>query len=130
MAEIGAVARQFQEQGLIVVDGKAEKYTDKGREMEKIEPFNPEQLELEIMELAISDLVIENGIAEIYTEKADFIDVRKQVVALGYHIAEADLHYFADTTISLEGEEMERFLRMYETLSEDDDVDHVYHNVK
>lgn len=106
------------------------KYEDKGREMEKVDPFDAEQLELEVMELSISDLSIETDIAEIYTEKADFIEVRKQISALGYHIAEADLHYFADTTVTLQGEEEEKFRKIYEALEEDDDVDRVYHNVQ
>ena len=59
MAEIGSVAWQFQEKGLIVIDGNSVKYEDKGREMEKVDPFNAEKLELEIMELPISDISIE-----------------------------------------------------------------------
>ena len=55
--------------------------------------------------------------------------MRKQISALGYHITEADLHYFADNVVSLSAEDLERFMRMYEALEEDDDVDHVYHNV-
>ncbi|GHV27109.1 putative transcriptional regulatory protein [Bacteroidia bacterium] len=129
MAEIGAVARQFQEKGLIVIDGVSIKYEDKGREMEKVEPFDTDKLEMEVMELAISDVSIEEGTAEVYTEKADFITVRKQIADLGYHIAEADLHYFADNTVSLTGEDLERFERISDALEEDDDVDHVYHNV-
>ncbi|MDR0860638.1 MAG: YebC/PmpR family DNA-binding transcriptional regulator [Candidatus Peribacteria bacterium] len=129
MAEIGAVARQFQEKGLIVIDGVSIKYEDKGREMEKVEPFDADKLEMEVMELAISDVAIEDGTAEVYTEKADFITVRKQIAELGYHIAEADLHYFADNTVNLTGEDLERFERISDALEEDDDVDHVYHNV-
>jgi transcriptional/translational regulatory protein YebC/TACO1 len=130
MAEMGAVAWQFQEKGWIVVDGISVKYEDKGREMEKIEPFNMEKIELEIMELAISDISFEAGITEILTEKADFMEVRNQIIALGYHIAEADIYYFAENTVSLSGGEKEKFMRIYEALLEDDDVDHVYHNVE
>jgi transcriptional/translational regulatory protein YebC/TACO1 len=112
-----------------VIDGVSIKYEDKGREMEKVEAFDEEKLALEVMELPISDVSVEKEIAEVYTEKADFIEVRKQISALGYHIAEADLHYFADNMITLQGEDFEKFMRMYEALAEDDDVDHVYHNV-
>lgn len=129
MAEIGSVAWQFQEKGLIIIDGVAHKYEDKGREMEKVDSFDPETLEMEMMELAISDLVIESGVAEIYTEKTDFIEVRKQIIALGYHISESDLHFFADNTVTLSGESLDIFTAILENLQEDDDVDHVYHNV-
>ncbi len=82
-----------------------------------------------MMELAISDITIEGETAEVYTEKADFITVRKQIAELGYHIAEADLHFFADTTVDLQGEDLEKFMKILDTLEEDDDVDRVYHNV-
>ena len=129
MAEIWAVSRQFQEKGLIVIDGISINYEDKGRSMEKVEPFDAEKLELEIIELPINDISIEEWIAEVYTEKTNFIEIRKQISALGYHIAEADLHYFADTTITLQEEEGEKFRKIIETLEEDEEVDHVYHNV-
>jgi YebC/PmpR family DNA-binding regulatory protein len=129
MAEIGSVAWQFQEKGLIVIDGVSHMYADKGREMEKVEPFDAEKLELEVMELPITDINVEGQVAEVFMEKADFIGVRKQISKLGYHIAEADLHYFADTMITLTGDDLEKFMRIFEALAEDDDVDHVYHNV-
>ena len=75
MAEIGAVSRQFKEQGLIVIDGKTEIIEDKGRQLEKITPFDPETLEMEIMELPIEDLHIEGQTAEVYSSKNDFIEV-------------------------------------------------------
>lgn len=130
MAEIGSVAWQFQEKGLIVIDGISHLIVDKGREIEKVEPFDPQQVELDIMELPISDLSIEASSVEVFTEKADFITVRTQIVALGYHIAEADLHFFADTLVDLSGEALETFMKILEQLEDDDDVDRVYHNVR
>ncbi|MDD2537447.1 MAG: YebC/PmpR family DNA-binding transcriptional regulator [Candidatus Absconditabacteria bacterium] len=130
MAEIGSVAWQFQDKGFIVIDGKAIKYEDKGREMEKVEPFDAEELEMELLELPITDLSIEDGVAEVYTSKTDFIEVRKQVVGLGYHITESDLHYFADNMVTLSSEDLEIFQKIVDGLEEDDDVDAVYHNVE
>ncbi|MBO4203412.1 YebC/PmpR family DNA-binding transcriptional regulator [bacterium] len=80
------------------------------------------------MELAISDVIIEGQTAEVYTDKADFITVRKQIAELGYHIAEADLHFFADNTVDLSGEDLEKFMKILDALEEDDDVEKVYHN--
>lgn len=129
MAEIGAVSRQFKEQGLIVIDGKTEIIEDKGRQLEKITPFDPETLEIEIMELPIEDLHIEGQTAEVYSSKNDFIEVRKAIAELGYHIAEADIHFFADNQISLSGEDREIFDHILEALNDDEDVDQVYHNL-
>lgn len=129
MAEIGAVAWQFKEQGVIVIDGMTEIVEDKGRQLEKITPFNAEELELQVMELAIEDLSIEDGVAEVTTSKSDFISVRSAIAELGYHISEADIHYIADNTISLTGEDLEVFEKILDAVNDDEDVDHVYHNV-
>ena len=129
MAEIGAVAWQFKEQGVIVIDGILEIVEDKGRQLEKITPFNPEELELQLMELAIEDLSIEDGVAEVTTSKSDFITVRSQISELWYHIAEADIHYIADNQVSLSGEDLEIFDKIVDAINEDEDVDHLYHNV-
>ena len=120
MAEIGAVAWQFKEQGVIVIDGILEIVEDKGRQLEKITPFNPEELELQLMELAIEDLSIEDGVAEVTTSK---------ISELWYHIAEADIHYIADNQVSLSGEDLEIFEKIVDAINEDEDVDHLYHNV-
>ena len=129
MAEIGAVAWQFKEQGVIVIDGILEIVEDKGRQLEKITPFNPEELELQLMELAIEDLSIEDGVAEVTTSKSDFITVRSQISELWYHIAEADIHYIADNQVSLSGEDLEVFEKIVDVINDDEDVDHLYHNV-
>ena len=129
MAEIGAVAWQFKEQGVIVIDGILEIVEDKGRQLEKITPFNAEELELQLMELPIEDLSIEDGVAEVTTSKSDFITVRSQISELWYHIAEADIHYIADNQVSLSGEDLEIFEKIVDAINEDEDVDHLYHNV-
>ena len=129
MAEIGAVAWQFKEQGVIVIDGILEIVEDKGRQLEKITPFNPEELELQLMELAIEDLSIEDGVAEVTTSKSDFITVRSQISELWYHIAEADIHYIADNQVALSGEDLEIFEKIVDAINDDEDVDHLYHNV-
>ncbi len=129
MAEIGAVAWQFKEQGLIVIDGKTQIVEDKGRQIEQITPFAPESLEMEVMELPIEDVSIEGQSAEVYTSKSDFIWVRQAIAGLGYHISEADIHFFAENLVSLEGEDKEIFDRILEALNDDEDVDQVYHNL-
>ena len=129
MAEMWAVAWQFQEKGLIVIDWISEKYEDKWRQMEKVKPFNDEKLEMDMMELSIIDISIEDWVAEVYTAKTDFLTVKKQVEDLGYHITEADLHYFADNIITLEWHDLEVFTHLLDSLNDNDDVDHVYHNV-
>lgn len=129
MAEIGAVSWQFKEQWLIVIDWKAEMIEDKGRQIEKVTPFDADTLEMEVMELPIEDLSIEDWTAEVYASKTDFITVRKWISDLWYHITEADIHFFAENAVTLSWEDREIFDRIIDSLNEDEDVDQVYHNV-
>ena len=82
-----------------------------------------------MMDLPIEDLSIDWQIAEVYTSKSDFVSVRKSVVELGYHISEADIHFFAENQISLTGGDRETFEHILEILHDDEDVDQVYHNL-
>jgi len=44
-------------------------------------------------------------------------------------MAEADIHYIADNHVSLSGEDLEIFEKIVDAINEDEDVDHLYHNV-
>ena len=119
----------MEKYSLIVIDWISEKYEDKGRQLEKVTPFNDEEVEMAMMDLSITDVSVEDWVAEVYTTKTDFLTVRKQIEELWYHITEADLHYFADNTVTLEGHDLEVFNHLLDNLNDNDDVDHVYHNV-
>lgn len=55
--------------------------------------------------------------------------MRKAISELGYHISEADIHFFAENQVSLTGEDQEIFEKILEAVNDDEDVDHIYHNV-
>gem|GEM_PF-2341923 len=74
---------QFDENGVILVDGKTKKEFVKGKDVETVLPFDQNQLEEEILELDINDLSIEDDTtAVILTEKTNFALVLGQVEAL------------------------------------------------
>jgi transcriptional/translational regulatory protein YebC/TACO1 len=50
--------------------------------MERVIPFDAEEVEMAMMDLAITDITVEDGIAEVYTTKSDFLVVRKQIEEL------------------------------------------------
>lgn len=130
MAEVGSVARQFKEQGLIIIDGCKNIVQDKGKTVEKITPFDAAKIEEDAMNLPIEDFSIEDGKAIIYTSMVDFIWVRKELEKLGYNIIEADIHYIADNEISLNDEDYKKLENIIALLEDDEDIDTVYHNVK
>ena len=77
-----SVIWQFDENGVILVDGKTKKEFIKGKDVETVLPLDQNQLEEEIMELDINDLSIEDNTAVILTEKTNFALVLGQVEAL------------------------------------------------
>ncbi|MEI6426271.1 MAG: YebC/PmpR family DNA-binding transcriptional regulator [Candidatus Absconditabacteria bacterium] len=124
-----SVIWQFDENGVILVDGKTKKEFVKGKDVETVLPLDQNQLEEEIMELDINDLSIEDDTAVILTEKTNFALVLGQVEALGYHVVEADLQFLPQNPITLEGEDLEQLQRLLDALDNDEDIDRVWTNV-
>jgi len=79
LGQQGSVAWQFDEKGVIVVDGKMKKEFVKGKDIETLLPLNQEELEMEVLELPVDDISVEEGTAVIFTKKVDFSEVLKGV---------------------------------------------------
>ena len=130
MWDQGAVARQFKEKGIIVIDGIAQTIQDKGKTIEQVIPFDDSKIEEDIINLPVDDFSLEDGKAVVYTSKLGFVETRKGLEAQSYHFVEADMHYIADNEITLSPEDHEKLQHLVETLEADEDVDTVYHNAK
>ena len=101
-----------------------------GKTIEKILPFDQAKLEEDLMNLPITDFSEEEGKIVAQTDVVHFVEVKKALESLGYHILEADLQYIADNTISLDGEDAQKFSKFLDTIESDEDVDMVWHNVE
>jgi transcriptional/translational regulatory protein YebC/TACO1 len=73
----GSVARQFDEKGIVLTDGKNKKETIHGKEIESVLPINQDELETQVLELPVDDIDIDGTIAVISTEKMNFTEVLK-----------------------------------------------------
>ena len=124
-----SVAWQFKELGIIVLDGVTLHEQKGGKTIEKILPFDQAKLEEDLMNLPITDFSEEEGNIVAQTDVVHFVEVKKALESLGYHILEADLQYIADNTISLDGEDAQKFSKFLDTIESDEDVDMVWHNV-
>lgn len=125
-----SVAWQFDEKWVIVTDGKVKKEIVKGNEIETVLPLNEEEIEMEVMELAIDDISIEEWAAAIFTQKTNFAEVSKAMTALWYHILEADLQFIPQNEILLSGDDLNQLNILVDALENDEDVDKVWTNVK
>jgi len=129
MGAIGSVARQFKEQGVFVIDGISETIQDKWKTVEKVLPLNKEELEERAMELPIADIEVEDDTVVIYADKKDFATVQDGLAKFNYHTAEADIQFIPENMVKLDEENMNRLYTLLDALDEDEDVDHVRHNL-
>lgn len=130
LGEQWSVAWQFDEKGVIVTDWKIKKEIIKWNEVETTLPLDIEEVEMELIELAIDDISIENEIAVVFTKKTDFAKISKEMNSLEYHILESDLQFVPQNEISLSEEDNNQLNILIDALENDEDIDKVWTNVK
>ena len=129
MAEPGAVSRQFNQKGVIMINGKIKKEVVKGNDITSVIPYDLNELEDDLMSLDIEDFQEEAGQCRIVTSFEAFTTVKKALDEKWYSIADADLQYLPQNELTLSDEDLASFQQLYEALEEDEDVDSIYHNV-
>jgi len=129
MGTIWSVAWQFKEQWVFVIDGISENIQDKWKMVEKILPLNKDEIEERAMELPIADIEIEDTTVVIYADKKDFTIVQDGLTKFNYHITEADIQFIPENMVTLDEENTNRLYTLLDALDEDEDVDHVWHNM-
>lgn len=113
MAESGAVAWVFDQQGLIAVPKAGVEEDD---------------LMLVALDAGAEDIAEEDGRYEIYAALSDFERVRKAVEDAGIDIERAELTRVAQNTVPIAGKTARQLLTLMEMLEDNDDVQRVYAN--
>ena len=129
LGAIGSVARQFKEQGVIVIDGISETIQDKWKTVERVLPLNKDELEERAMELPIADFEADEKTVVIYVDKKDFAIVQKALEKFNYHMVESDIQFIPENTVKLDEEATNKLHTLLDALDDDEDVDHVRHNL-
>lgn len=113
MGETGSVAWMFDRKGIISLQSL-------------------DRTEDEIMDIALEagaeDLQTEEGYFEIQTDLESFETVRNALVAADLKIENASLHWIAKNTVSVNGDEAEKVMKLIEAMEDNDDVQNVYSN--
>ncbi len=90
-----------------------------------------EELELELIDFGLDDIATdEEGIGYIYTEFQDFGGMQKVLEEKGLKIISAELTRISMSQVEVSEEVENEILEMVEKMEADDDVQHVYHNLK
>lgn len=113
LAEVGAVSWLFDQKGLI--------------ELEKEGLSEDDALTLAI-DAGAEDLSPQEEVYEIYTSSADLEEVRSRLMSAGAKIVSSDLTMVPKTTVLLEGDDVDKMLRLLDALEEQDDVSNVHTN--
>lgn len=129
LGAIGSVAWQFKEQWVIVIDGTSETIQDKGKTLEKVLALNIEELEERAMELPIADFEVDEHTVVIYVDKTNFSIVQKALEKFNYHMIEADIQFIPENMVKLDQENTNKLYALLDALDDDEDVDHVWHNM-
>ena len=96
----------------------------------KNEGFDPDELMLEVVDAGADDFIVEDENVQIYTEMTDFGSVQKKLQELNIEPLEAGLQRVPTLSKSLSEGSISQFLKLIDTLEDDDDVQKVYHNAE
>ena len=135
MGDVGSVSWNFETKGYFeILCGHMEE-TEKYGEEDKYVEDNPEEVELNIMDLpGVLDIHEyeedgKKGLA-IYTKYDSFGSVRDSINKLGYVMKEAELIKEANVLKKLSGDELEKVNSAIEKLEDHDDVQNVWSDLE
>jgi YebC/PmpR family DNA-binding regulatory protein len=97
--------------------------------LERGPDMSEDQFIEDALEAGADDVETEDDVFVIYCDPASLSQV-KGSLEKKYSISEAEIDYFPQTTVKLEGENLEKFLKMIECFEDLDDVQNVYHNIE
>lgn len=118
MAGQGAVSFMYEHLGVVGIKGHSEEEVMDALINGDVEPNDIE--------------VEDDGTVVVYTEVADLNNAKKALETAfpGITFEIDEISYFSKDTVTLEGEDKEKFERLLDMLDELDDVSNVYHNVE
>jgi YebC/PmpR family DNA-binding regulatory protein len=89
-----------------------------------------DELELELIDAGLDDIAIDENDIYIYCSFNDFGAMSKALEEKGINVISAEKQRIPSTLVELNESQQEEVLRLIEALEEDEDVQHVYHNLK
>jgi YebC/PmpR family DNA-binding regulatory protein len=90
---------------------------------------DPEELEMQFIELGAEDIDIDDGVLTAITSFEGYSDMQHALEDQNVDVTHAELEYLPQTTVELSEEQMDELMKLIEKLEEDDDVQNVFHNI-
>ena len=92
------------------------------------EEVDADELMLELIEAGADDYEVEEQKMTVYTEMINFGSVQKQLSEMKIEPSEAGLMRIPSMYKTLSTDNLATFMKLIDTLEDDDDVQKVYHN--
>ncbi|HEY6161101.1 MAG TPA: YebC/PmpR family DNA-binding transcriptional regulator [Bacteroidia bacterium] len=93
--------------------------------------FDVDELELELIDSGLEDLAVDENEIYIYTAFNNFGAMAKALEEKGLNVISAEKQRIPNNYVEVKDEAaQEELIKLVESLEEDDDVQHVYHNMK
>ena len=113
LANAGAVAWQFDQQGVIIAEADAD---------------TAEDLALAAIDAGAIDFDTDDGVVSFYSTPSDLEGVREALSAVGASLRSSELSMVPQNTVPIDEKEAARTLRLLDQLEDLDDVQRVYSN--
>ena len=115
LGNAGCVSFTFTTMGVIVIEKTPNLSEDEVMEM--------------VLDAGADDFIAEDDAFVVNTSVASFSEVRKYLEGKGLSFFEAQIKMVPQNIITLEGDELAKFIKLIDALEDLDDVQNVYHNV-
>ena len=94
------------------------------------ENFDPEEMELELIDYGLEEIVEKSKSYWIYTGFEDYGNMQKGLEEKGIETISTGLIRIPTSTMDLDDELANQVLELIDKMEEDDDVQHVFHNLE
>lgn len=111
----GCVSWMFDRKGIIVI--------------EKTEEVDEDNLIMCALEAGADDVLDEDEVFEVITQPTNFSEVREHLEKNGFKFISADVEMVPQNYVKLNEEESKKILALVDQIEDNDDVQHVYHNL-
>lgn len=115
MGTTNCVSYMFDRKGQIVCERESEMSEDSIYEL--------------VLEVGAEDVNIEDDVFEVYTQPGDLSAIRKGLEEKKLTLISAGVDWIPQNMITLEGDNLEKFNKLIDSLEDNDDVQRVFHNV-
>ena len=114
LAESGSVAYQFSQKGVLRLE---------------VSPAKIDAFEEAVIESGADDYAVSEGFAVVFTGNHTLHQVRDSLERAGFAVSSVKIEWVPNIPLTISDEDMEKLIKLLDTLEENDDVTNVFTNL-